>query len=115
MSEASSYIPDTAASTSSCSSVGPPEWTCAGCSADGAAIELIQVDGNMVCPQCATIDTCATSARGHVDISTINGQIVEKTQTLQTLQSTWNDRASWNDRTFMVSPLSYIHVLATDV
>jgi hypothetical protein len=66
---------------------------------------LIEVEGSMVCPQCAMIDATATSARGHVDISAINGQIMDKTQTLQTLQNTWNDRATWHDRNFMVCPL----------
>jgi len=95
-----------APSTSSGSSIGPPEWTCADCQADGAAVELVEYEGNMVCPQCALIDATASSAIGHVDINDISGQIVDKTLSLQSLEKAWNDRSTWHDRGFMVSPLS---------
>ena len=67
-------------------------------------MELVEYEGNMVCPQCALIDATASSARGHVDINDISGQIVDKTQTLQSLEKSWNDRSTWHDRGFMVSP-----------
>ena len=91
-------------SISSGSSIGPPEWTCPNCLVDGAAVELIESDGNMVCPQCALVDATASSARGHVDVNDVSGQIVEHSQTIQSLENTWNDRPNWHDRTFMVSP-----------
>jgi hypothetical protein len=94
-----------AQSISSGSSIGPPEWTCVNCQEeDGAAVELVESDGNMVCPQCAMIDSMASSARGHVDVNEISGQIMDKTQSLQSLESAWNDRSNWHSRTFMVSP-----------
>jgi hypothetical protein len=95
-----------APSTSSGSSIGSPEWTCSECQADGAAVELVEYEGNMVCPQCARIDAVASSARGHVDINDISGQIVDRTQSLQSLEKSWNDRSTWHDRGFMVSPFS---------
>jgi hypothetical protein len=95
-----------APSTSSGSSIGPPEWTCSECQADGAEVELVEYEGNMVCPQCARIDAVASSARGHVDINEISGQIVDRTQSLQSLEKSWNDRSTWHDRGFMVSPLN---------
>lgn len=78
---------------------------------DGAAVELMESDGNMVCPRCALVDATASSARGYVDVNDISGQIVESTQTLQTLQRTWHDRTTWNDRAFMVSSqlLNFVH------
>jgi hypothetical protein len=92
-----------APSTSSGSSIGSPEWTCSECQADGAAVELVEYEGNMVCPQCARIDAVASSARGHVNINDISGQIVDRTQSLQSLEKSWNDRSTWHDRGFMVS------------
>jgi len=104
-----------APSTSSGSSVGPPEWTCSECQADGAAVELVEYEGNMVCPQCARIDATASSARGHVDINDISGQIVDKTQSLQSLEKSWNDRSTWHDRGFMVSPFDSLSMYEANI
>jgi hypothetical protein len=65
-------------------------------------VELIESEGNIVCPQCAVIDTTATSANTHVDLDKTSGLIVDPIQALRTLQTAWGDRSTWVDRNYMV-------------
>jgi hypothetical protein len=89
---------------SSRASTPAAQWICQACKiARKEEHVLVQSDGHMVCPSCALIDTTASSAKFHVDLTADQSYIFDPLQSLQTLDAGWAYRAQKQDRRFMVS------------